>query len=111
MVGRVAPPVLQQAKTTNPTLTIVDVRSLGEYTAGHIADAVNPPLDQPEVRLAQLPTDQPVVTYCRMKHRGSSRGERAADLLRAKGFDAAVLEGGLPAWEAAGLPTMCQDRA
>ncbi|CAA9575496.1 MAG: hypothetical protein AVDCRST_MAG59-4077 [uncultured Thermomicrobiales bacterium] len=39
-----------------------------------------------------------------MGHPGASRSERAAALLRASGFDANALAGGLPAWEAAGLP-------
>ena len=39
-----------------------------------------------------------------MRHRGDSRSERAAALLRESGYDARALEGGLPAWEAAGFP-------
>jgi rhodanese-related sulfurtransferase len=39
-----------------------------------------------------------------MRHRGSSRSERAAALLRESGFDARALEGGFPAWKAAGYP-------
>jgi phage shock protein E len=39
-----------------------------------------------------------------MRHRGSSRSERAAALLRESGYDASALEGGFPAWEAAGYP-------
>jgi len=39
-----------------------------------------------------------------MRHRGSSRSERAATLLRASGYDARALDGGFPAWEAAGYP-------
>ena len=39
-----------------------------------------------------------------MRHRGASRSEGAAALLRASGYQAAALEGGFPAWAAAGLP-------
>jgi len=39
-----------------------------------------------------------------MRHRGSSRSERAATLLRANGYAARALDGGFPAWEAAGYP-------
>jgi rhodanese-related sulfurtransferase len=39
-----------------------------------------------------------------MRHRGASRSERAAELLRASGYDAYALDGGFPAWEAAGYP-------
>jgi rhodanese-related sulfurtransferase len=39
-----------------------------------------------------------------MRSRGSSRSEEAATLLRESGFDARALEGGFPAWDAAGYP-------
>jgi rhodanese-related sulfurtransferase len=84
--------------------TIVDVRSEDEYLAGHVAGARHIPIDQLADRLGEIPADHPVVTYCMMRHRGDSRGERAAALLREQGYDARALDGGLPAWEAAGLP-------
>lgn len=37
-----------------------------------------------------------------MRHRGRSRSERVAALLRESGYDAQALDGGFPAWEAAG---------
>jgi rhodanese-related sulfurtransferase len=40
-----------------------------------------------------------------MEHPGSSRSERAAALLRESGYRAQALEGGYPAWVAAGYPT------
>jgi rhodanese-related sulfurtransferase len=39
-----------------------------------------------------------------MRHRGDSRSERAAGLLRASGYQAQALDGGFPAWQRAGLP-------
>ena len=39
-----------------------------------------------------------------MRHRGSSRSEQAAALLRESGYDAQALDGGFPAWNEAGLP-------
>ena len=39
-----------------------------------------------------------------MRHRGDSRSERSAALLRASGYEAQALEGGFPSWEAAGYP-------
>jgi len=39
-----------------------------------------------------------------MHHRGNSRSERTAALLRESGYDAKALDGGFPAWEAAGYP-------
>ncbi|HEY8742104.1 MAG TPA: rhodanese-like domain-containing protein, partial [Chloroflexota bacterium] len=73
-----------------------------EYAAGHLPDARHLPADELEQRLGELPSDRPVVTYCTMRHRGASRSERAAALLRERGYDARALDGGLPAWQAAG---------
>ena len=39
-----------------------------------------------------------------MRHRGHSRSERVAALLRESGYNARALDGGFPAWEAAGYP-------
>lgn len=81
-----------------PDATAVDVRSSDEYAAGHLPNAVNIPFSELEARRAELPSDRPVVTYCNMVHPGSSRGERAAELLQTLGFRASALDGGLPAW-------------
>jgi rhodanese-related sulfurtransferase len=82
-------------------VTLLDVRSPEEFATGHIEGALNLPLNELEQRLEQVPKDQPIVTYCVMKHPGDSRGERAAKLLEERGFKAGVLDGGLPAWQTA----------
>jgi rhodanese-related sulfurtransferase len=91
------PNALNDTKDESPR-TVVDVRSPEEYAAGHVPAAVNIPVDELEARQSEIPKDRPVVTYCNMYHPGSSRGERAADLLQAKGFEASALNGGYPAW-------------
>ena len=83
---------------------VLDVRGATEYTSGHVRDAVNIPLGQLQKRLAEIPQDRPVVTYCNMHHRGESRGERAAALLRERGYQAQTLDGGYPRWLESGLP-------
>jgi rhodanese-related sulfurtransferase len=83
---------------------VVDVRSQQDFDAGHIPDAVNIPADKVLESLPRLNTGQPVVLYCDMRHRGSSRSEGAADQLRKAGLQARVLDGGFPAWEAAEYP-------
>jgi rhodanese-related sulfurtransferase len=84
---------------------VVDVRDPEEYTAGHIQGALNIPLDHLATRLGELPHDREVVTYCNMHQKGLSRGERAAALLRERGYTARALDGGLPAWSAADQAT------
>lgn len=60
-------------------------------------------LDETPLRLPDLPRDTPVVAYCACSGQASST--RVALLMLARGYrDVGVLEGGLPAWEAAGLP-------
>ncbi len=85
-----------------PPPTIIDVRDPAEYAAGHLPGARNIPAAELHGRLAEVPRGRPVVPYCTMRHRGSSRSERAAALLRAGGYQAQALDGGFPAWAAEG---------
>lgn len=78
---------------------VIDVRSTNEYARGHVQGAVHIPLEELPHRLAELPHDQLVVTYCNMSHPGESQGERAAALLREQGYQARVLTGGYPNWK------------
>jgi rhodanese-related sulfurtransferase len=83
---------------------IIDVRGAGEYADGHVQGAVNIPLGQLPKKLASIPREQLVVTYCNMHHRGESRGERAATMLREQGYHARALDGGYPVWKEQGFP-------
>ena len=79
--------------------TIIDVRTPGEYANGHIAGAVNIPIDMLPIAVARLP-EGPIITACSM----GGRGGRAADLLDAAGRTAFTIDGGTKAWQAAGFP-------
>src|SRR6266446_5067470 len=46
-------------------VTLLDVRPEDEFARGHLAGALNVPLAQLELRLAELPPDREVVAYCR----------------------------------------------
>jgi rhodanese-related sulfurtransferase len=84
------------------SVTLVDVRWPNEWEAGRIEGAVHIPQDELDDRLDELDTGRLVVTVCR-------RGERsaiAADELRAEGFRAENLEGGMDAWAQEGLPVV-----
>lgn len=52
--------------------------------------------------LPPLPKDRTVITYCTCPNEEASA--KLAQILRQDGYDAWALEGGLPAWRAAGLP-------
>lgn len=81
---------------------VLDVRPEAEYAAGHIPGAVNVPHDQLAARLAELPDNAEIVAYCRGRY--CVFAPDAVRLLRARGFSARPLEGGLPDWRLAGLP-------
>lgn len=83
---------------------VIDVRGPDEFAAGHIDGAINIPLDQLSERTDEIPTESEVVTYCNMHHKGTSRSEQAALLLRLRGRSAAALDDGFPGWRSAGFP-------
>jgi rhodanese-related sulfurtransferase len=60
------------------------------------------PHDQLAARLAELPSGTDIVAYCRGRY--CVFAPAAVRLLRAHGFPARPLEGGLPGWRMAGLP-------
>jgi rhodanese-related sulfurtransferase/DNA-binding MarR family transcriptional regulator len=81
---------------------VLDVRPEAEYAAGHIPGAVSVPHDQLAARLAELPAGTDIVAYCRGRY--CVFAPDAVRLLRASGFPARPLDGGLPGWRLAGLP-------
>ena len=84
---------------------IVDVRWPNEWEAGRIEGALHIPLDDLDDRLDEMDRDRPVVTVCRT----GSRSSAAAEQLRAEGFRAENLDGGLEAWAGRGLPLTTAD--
>ena len=84
------------------TVTLIDVRPEDEFAHGHLPGALNIPLGQLELRLAELPPDREVVAYCRGPWCVLSF--EAVALLRRRGHLARRLEDGFPEWKVAGLP-------
>jgi len=80
---------------------IVDVREPYEWDAGRIAgDVRHIPLADLTAQASTLDHDKPVVLQCA----SGARSLWAAQALRASGFEAYSLAGGLLAWQDAGLP-------
>lgn len=82
-------------------VTVLDVRPVEEYRAGHIPGALSVPLDQLKQTLAELPADQEIVAYCRGPYCVLS--VQAIEVLRGKGFNAIRLEESVQDWRAMGL--------
>jgi rhodanese-related sulfurtransferase len=83
-------------------IIVVDVRPAAEHAAGHIAGAVNVPIDDLARRLDELPGDATVVAYCRGPY--CVYADDAVRLLTERGHPAVRLEDGFPEWRSAGLP-------
>ncbi|GGT01829.1 rhodanese-like domain-containing protein [Streptomyces chromofuscus] len=103
-----------QAHTRLHELTVIDVRTPGEYATGHLPDALNIPLDQvrralPDLRHAAERGE--ILVVCA----SGARSESACKLLAEHGIHAAGLVGGTRAWAAEGhelhQPAACDTRA
>jgi len=93
------------AQDRREQLDIVDVREPQEWAAGRIEGAVHIPLGDLETRLDQIDREREIVTVCR----SGGRSTKAAELLTSRGFRAESLDGGMQAWEDAGLPVTTPD--
>lgn len=105
--GLIRPDILRArltARATRRTPVVIDVRDDEEYVAGHLPGARHIPADELAARYRELPGRRLHVTYCNMRHRDTARSVRAAALLREQGREAHALDGGFPAWAAAGYP-------
>ncbi|MDO8945519.1 MAG: rhodanese-like domain-containing protein, partial [Desulfobacterales bacterium] len=61
---------------------VIDVRTPGEFDAGHVPTAQNIPVDQLSGSVASLDPSKPVAVYCAT----GSRSVSAVDILTAAGF-------------------------
>ena len=93
---------LKQLIDRGPGLQLIDVRSAGEFAAGHIKGAINVPVNQLRSALPalKLDPDRPVIAICATAHRSPP----AVRLLKRAGFDAKQLQSGMIAWQRARLP-------
>jgi hydroxyacylglutathione hydrolase len=86
---------------------VIDVRAGSEYQAGHLPGVPNIPVGYLEERLAEIPTDKPVVLHCQ----GGTRSVIAASVLLARGVNNVInMTGGYSAWKKAGLPVTSEPR-
>ncbi|MFZ4828623.1 MAG: rhodanese-like domain-containing protein [Phototrophicaceae bacterium] len=80
----------------------IDVREVHEYEDGFAQGAINIPLSELQMRIAEIPTDKPVVLICQ---RGGRSMNAAAFLAGTNNYAAIVnVDGGTSAWMEDGLP-------
>jgi rhodanese-related sulfurtransferase len=79
----------------------LDLRDEDDFADAHIVGAVRADDEEIEAALEALDQDRPVMVVCADGKRSS---EVAADL-RERGYQAAVVEGGMKAWTGDSLPT------
>jgi len=79
---------------------VVDVRTPEERPDGVIEGDVLIPLAELSARASEIDPERPALVYCRT----GSRSSMAVAALRAAGYDAHNLAGGMVAWLQAGLP-------
>lgn len=85
----------------NQDIQRLDVRTLAEYSEGHIMRTVNiNVMDDSFASMADslLQKDKPVALYCR----SGKRSKKAADILSEKGYKVFELNKGFNAWQEAG---------
>lgn len=86
-----------------PGIQIIDVRTPEEFAEGHIAGAVNIPVQQADFgdRIAQLDPNTTYAVYCR----SGNRSQPAVDAMEQAGItDIYELESGTKGWTAEGRP-------
>jgi rhodanese-related sulfurtransferase len=95
---------LQATQLSNrENAVFLDIRDDGEYSDGHIPEAIHIPMKQLPERIAQLNKhkDCPVIAYCRSGNRSNGAGR----ILKKHGFENVYnLNGGIAAWQKASLP-------
>jgi rhodanese-related sulfurtransferase len=99
--GAISPTEAASAIKEKKDLQLIDVRTPSEYADGHLAKAKLIPLQELESRLGEIDKTKPILLYCRSGHRSGN----ALKLLVGKGYaQAKHMEGGINAWQVAGLP-------
>lgn len=80
---------------------VLDVREQWEYDEAHIPGVVHLPMNDIPANLDQIPQDQTVIVSCR----SGNRSGQVTNFLREQGYENVHnMEGGILAWQSAGLP-------
>ncbi len=108
--GELPPEAFQQAINEDEEAIVIDVRTAGELSRGIIEGAVHMDIKSSDFkdRAARLDKNKPYYVYCL----SGARSAQAAQYFESIGIENAVnLEGGLLAWQKAGLPIVGENAA
>ena len=83
-------------------VTVLDVRPVEEYQAGHIPGAISLPLAELKKHLGKLPKHGEIVAYCRGPY--CVLAVEAVEILRKHGFQAVRFEDSVQDWRTRGYP-------
>jgi rhodanese-related sulfurtransferase len=86
--------------------TLIDVRELDEYQAGHVPNAILVPLASVPGSLDHFSADSTNYVICKT----GARSYRACEFLVEQGIDAVNVEGGTMAWIISGRGTVAGDQ-
>ena len=84
-------------------IVVLDVRTVAEFTEGHIEGAIlidQGQSDFVEKAKATLPIEKRIAVYCRSGRRSANAAGKLADV----GYKCVNLKGGILAWKDAGMP-------
>src|SRR5262249_23589546 len=87
-------------RVRNGDVTVLDVRPVEEYRAGHIPGARSVPLAELDARMRELPKSREIVAYCRGRY--CVMAVEAVELLRKAGYRAHRMEYGVRDWRLRG---------
>jgi rhodanese-related sulfurtransferase len=90
------------AQAQRGEVVVLDVRPATEFAAAHLPYARSIPLLELKQRLSELPTDKPIVAYCRGPF--CLMAKEAVELLTQEGIKAVRFEDGIAEWRSKGLP-------
>ena len=88
-------------------VVVLDVRTIAEYTEGHIEGAIL--IDQGQSDFMDkakvtLPIEKKIAVYCRSGRRSANAAGKLADI----GYKCVNLKGGIIAWKDAGKPVVTE---
>ena len=84
---------------------VVDVRAAAEFTAGHLPAARHVAFEELQAKIGQIAKNKatPVLLVCQT----GLQSNKASHIVQAAGFtEVHVLQGGLNAWQQAGMPVV-----